>query len=401
MRIGIVINSSWNIHNFRLGLIESFIKSGHQVITIAPNDGYATKLKAIGCEFYELDMNCKGSNPLQDLLLVRQLVKIYRQAQPDVVLHYTIKPNIYGSLAAKILGIPAINNVTGLGTVFLRENLTAKIAKNLYKFTFQFPHTIFFQNQDDRQLFIRKNLVNQEVTDLLPGSGVDLDHFSPTEKPHKNPKFTFLVIARILYDKGILEYIEAIRILQAQGIRAKFQLLGKIETDRNLGVPKEQVENWEKAGFIEYLGTAEDVRPMIQQADCVVLPSYREGTPRTLLEAAGMGKPIITTDVAGCRETVEHGYNGLLCEVKNPKDLAEKMCQMFAMNERSLKTMGMNSRKLAVTKFDQRIVIQKYERAVNRIAECKGKSLPFPVPTPTFAEQKPIPVYAYARTKGN
>ncbi len=397
MRIGIVINSSWNIHNFRMGLIESFIQSGHQVVAIAPDDGYASTLKEKGCEFHELDLDCKGSNPLHDMLLIKQLVKIYRQARPDVVLHYTIKPNIYGAIAARWLNIPAINNVTGLGTVFLRENMTAKVAKALYKFAFQFPHTVFFQNKDDRQLFIRKQLVNSQITDLLPGSGVDLERFQPTSKPSRNAIFTFLVIARVLYDKGILEYIEAIRLLRKQGIKAKFQLLGKIETDRNLGIPRQQVQEWEDEGLIEYLGMTEDVRPVIQQADCVVLPSYREGTPRTLLEAAGMGKPIIATDVAGCRETVEHGFNGWLCEVRNPQDLAIKMKKMFVMNERNLRIMGANSRKLAVTKFDERIVIQKYERAVNRIAERKGTSLPFPVSTPTFTEQKPIPIYAYAR----
>lgn len=401
MRIGIVINSSWNIHNFRLGLIESFIKSGHQVVTIAPNDGCVEILKAKGCEFYPLDMSCKGSNPLQDFSLTKQLIRVYRKTKIDVVLHYTIKPNIYGTLATKVLGIPAINNVTGLGTVFLRNNLTTKVAKMLYKFAFQYPHTIFFQNNDDRQLFINQGLVNRNITDLLPGSGVNLQQFQPVPNSTKNKMFTFLVIARVLYDKGIVEYIEAIRSLKSKNINAKFQLLGKIETDRNLGISRKQLARWEKEGLIEYLGTTDDVRGMIQQSDCMVLPSYREGTPRTLLEAAGMGKPIITTDVPGCRETVEHGYNGLLCESKNPEDLADRMHQVYMMNERNLKIMGNNSRKLAVSKFDERIVIQKYHRAVNRVAEEKGNRLPFPVPSITIKEPQLTPIYVYPYIKEN
>lgn len=372
MKIGIVVNSSWNIYNFRIGLIKAFLQD-HEVIAIAPDDGYRQELEEIGCRFEPVPMECKGTNPINDALLVKRLVTAYRKHKLDVVLHYTIKPNIYGTLAAQILKIPSINNVTGLGTVFLREGISSKIAQYLYRFTFRFPQTVFFQNKDDKELFVTKNLVKESITRLLPGSGIDTNHFSPTlspptEKQGKEKKeFTFLLIARVLYDKGIAEYAEAIRLLRSKGIKARFQLLGKIDETKGLGVPEKQIKEWEKEGILKYLGTAHDVRPLISNADCIVLPSYREGTPRTLLEAACLGKPIITTDVPGCRETVIHNFNGYLCEVKNAYDLADKMQRMICLDKGKLKEMGINSRWLAETKFDQQIIIKKYTEVLDKV----------------------------------
>jgi len=381
MRIGIVVNSAWNIYNFRLGLVRSLLNSKYKVVAIAPDDGYASKLKQEGCEFYHLDIDSKGTNPLNDFNLTKNLVKIYKKAKLDAVLHYTIKPNIYGSIAAKIAGIPSINNVTGLGTVFIHDNFSSKVAHWLYKISFQFPQTVFFQNEDDRSLFLQKKLVNKNITDVLPGSGIDIQRFQPQGHRSRNPKFTFLMVARMLYDKGVIEYINAVRILQKQGVNARFCMLGKIETDRNLGIPPQQIEQWEKEGIIEYLGTTEDVRPFIEQSDCMILPSYREGTPRTLIEAASMGKPIVTTDVPGCRETVEDEQNGFLCEVRNPIDLAEKMRQMLEADEQKLQRMGKHSRELALRKFDQNIVIRKYQSAISSLKpdHISTQYLPAPV----------------------
>jgi glycosyltransferase involved in cell wall biosynthesis len=368
MRIGIIVNSSWNIYNFRLGLIEAFTNQGHQVVAIAPNDGFVEELKVKKCEFYELAMERKGSNPLQDLFLIWQMYHCYQKARIDVALHFTIKPNIYGTLAARMLGIPSICNVTGLGTVFIRQNLTSKIAHYLYKFAFRFPKTIFFQNQDDLDLFTEKKLINHTQSpriDLLPGSGIDTEKFKPlANEQNKDKPFTFLLIARLLYDKGILEYVEAIKILKNKNINAHFQLLGKIETDKGLGITQEQLQTWVEEDLLTYLGTTNDVRSFIYVADCVLLPSYREGTPRTLLEAMSMGKPLIATNVAGCKETVIDGVNGFLCEAKSGKDLAEKIEKMLATSEAAYQEMSKQSRALAVSKFDQNIVIQKYLKAI-------------------------------------
>ncbi|MCU0390589.1 MAG: glycosyltransferase family 4 protein [Thermoflexibacter sp.] len=364
MRIGIIINSSWNIYNFRWGLIETFLQEGHEVVAIAPNDGFVEELKAKGCKYYQVNMERKGANPFRDLLLVHDLYKIYTQANLQVALHFTIKPNIYGSLAARLANIPAISNVTGLGTVFIRNNFTSQIAQLLYRFSFRFPKKVFFQNQDDLSLFLEKKLVSPQITDLLPGSGIDIYKFQPLPNQKKNTPFTFLLIARLLYDKGIIEYIESIKILKKQGLPLHFQLLGKIEEDKGLGITQDQLQDWLKQDLVEYIGATHDVRPYIHQADCIVLPSYREGTPRTLLEAASMGKPLIATNVAGCKETIIDEVNGLLCEVKNPQDLANKMKIMSELSEGKLSEMGEQSRLLAIRKFDQNIVIQKYKQAI-------------------------------------
>jgi len=366
MRIGIVINKSWNIFNFRLNLLKELMRQGHTIIAIAPEDEYSSRLIDAGCEFIPVKMEGKGSNPLSDILLHQQLYNAYKSARLEAVLHFTIKPNIYGTLAAKRLGIPSINNVSGLGTVFLHHNITSKIAHSLYRFAFRFPRKVFFQNKDDRALFLNKKLVREEITDLLPGSGIDLNYFQPSAFK-RNKQFTFLMIARLLYDKGLVEYVEAARILKKQGLNFRSQLLGFTDYNSKLGVPQSQLENWIKEGVIEYLGTSDDVRPFISEADCVVLPSYREGTPRTLLEAAAMGKPLIASEVAGCVEVVKHNYNGLLCKVKDSEDLAKSMRALCEAEDKTLINFSENSRKLVEENFDERIVFEKYIEILNQI----------------------------------
>jgi len=366
MRIGIIINTSWNIYNFRKGLIKHLQQAGHTVVTIAPYDGYEQELARLGCETYPLNIQNKGSNPLQDLKLIAEMYRTYKQARIDIALHYTIKPNIYGSVACKLLGIPCISNVSGLGTVFIRDNLTARIAHILYKIAFRFPKTVFFQNSDDCQVFLDKQLVSPSKIDLLPGSGINLAEFVPQQHFQRNLSFIFLMIARLIYDKGIIEYVEAGKQLKAEGHNVRLQVLGKIETEAHLGVSEQTIREWEKAGIIEYLGTTNDVRPFIRQADCVVLPSYREGTPRTLLEAAALAKPLIATDVPGCKEVVKHRYNGLLCQVKNSDDLAQKMKEILLSDNTTLELMSKNSRILVEEQFDENIVIQKYTEAIRK-----------------------------------
>jgi glycosyltransferase involved in cell wall biosynthesis len=363
MRIAIVLNTSWNIYNFRLGLAKALLAEGHQVIAIAPEDKYSAYLVELGCEFYPVKMQNKGSNPIKDLGYMWQLYRIYRKAKPDVVLQFTIKPNIYGTLAAFPLKKLIINNVCGLGTVFLHDNFAAKIARSLYKLSFLLPNRVFFQNEDDLQLFVEKKLIKERVTDLVPGSGVPLEKFAPTPFTiHET--FTFLMVSRLLYDKGIQEYIDAIRLLRATGRQAKFQILGAIETDRNLGVPLEDVQSWVNEGLIEYLGTTDNVAQYVEKADCVVLPSYREGTPRSLLEAASMAKPLIATNIAGCKQTIDEGVNGFLCEVKDAQSLADAFQKMLSLSPESLQVMGQASREKMEREFDERIVIDKYLRII-------------------------------------
>jgi glycosyltransferase involved in cell wall biosynthesis len=371
MRIAIVINTSWNIFNFRMNLAKALMRAGHEVVAIAPPDAYSERLKEAGMQYVPVHMENKGTNPVKDLFLIRQFYQIYKAAKPDVILQYTIKPNIYGTLAAKLAGIPVINNVSGLGTVFIVKNLVSKVALGLYKFAFQFPAKVFFQNRDDQELFLEHKLVKREITDVLPGSGVDTERFLPAADPVRNPDFRFLMIARVLFEKGIVEYVEAAKELKKRYPEARFQLLGSFDEAGNIGIKRTDFEDWIKGGEIEYLGTSDEVASVITQSDCVVLPSYREGTPKTLLEAAAMGKPIVTTDVPGCKETVVDSENGFLCEVRSAADLAQKMEKVLKLSEAEHSDMGKASRQLALTKFDEKHVIDRYLQTINEITSLK------------------------------
>lgn len=237
----------------------------------------------------------------------------------------------------------------------------------LYKMAFRFPRKVFFQNPDDLALFLNNNLVPAKSADLLPGSGIDLKKFQPSEFK-RNESFTFLLISRLITDKGILEYIEAVKKLKNKGVAARFQLLGAKDPDHRRGIKLPVIDEWIKSNTIEYLGTTDDVRQFINQADCIVLPSYREGTPRTLLEAASSSKPIVATDVPGCHHVVENNYNGLLCKLKNADDLALKMEQILALDDATLKQFGENGRRKIEIEFDEELVISKY---MNEIASLK------------------------------
>ena len=371
MRVALVINTSWNIWNFRASLVRALQAAGHEVLAIAPPDDYSARLETeLGCRFVPILMENKGTNPVKDAALTRRFYQIYRREKPDVVLHYTIKPNIYGSIAARLAGIPSINNVSGLGTVFIIKNLVSKVALGLYRFAFRFPQKVFFQNGDDRQLFLDNSLVRKEITGLLPGSGVDTVRFQPAAQFTRNTPFVFLMVARVLYEKGVVEYFEAAKIIRAAVPGTRIQLLGGLDEAGGVGVPRATFEEWLLSGDIEYLGRSDDVAAHLHRADCVVLPSYREGTPKTLLEAAAVGKILVTTDVPGCRETVVDGRNGYLCQVRSGEDLAAKMLQVLRLSDTDLQGMGQNSRYLAETKFDEKLVLNEYLAAV---ASVKNK----------------------------
>lgn len=359
MRVAIVLNTSWNIFNFRMNLIRSLQAEGHEIHTIAPHDSYTDRLTEAGCIHHAVKMDSRGANPIKDLALIVELYSIYKKVKPDVILHYTIKPNVYGSLAASFLKIPVVNNVCGLGTVFLKKDLISATAMFLYKISFRIPKKVFFQNPDDLKLFLDRKLVPAHTVDLLPGSGIDLEKFKPVSFT-RNKQFTFLLISRLITDKGIHEYIDAVKKLKSEGLNARFQILGAMDPEHKRGISKKLVKEWIDSGTIEYLGTAEDVRHFIQQADCIVLPSYREGTPRTLLEAASSSKPIIATNVPGCNHVVENHVNGLLCKLKDADDLADKMHTMSQMSDAALQQMGNSGRKKMELTFDESIVINKY-----------------------------------------
>lgn len=375
MKIAIVLNTSWNVYNFRLGLINALRDNGHQVVILAPSDQYSHRLTELGFEFYPIKMDSRGVNPVKDSRLLWELYQLYKSIRPDIVLHYTVKPNIYGTLAAKAARIPMINNVCGLGTVFLQDSWVSTIAKALYRLAFRYPHKVFFQNHDDFQLFVREKLIKADIADTVPGSGINLCKFQAVPSSEKNYQFVFLVISRLIYDKGIVEYIDAIRLLKARGVDARFQVLGAKDPNHKRGIPVEIVDGWIGEGLIEYLGTTDDVKSVVESSDCVVLPSYREGLPRTLLEAASLGKPIITTDTAGCKHVVDDQETGFLCKVRSADDLAEKMLSMLELSSERRRSMGEKGRKKVKEQFDETIVINKYKDAIQRLVISQADEL--------------------------
>ncbi len=366
MKIAVVLNTSWNIYNFRLGLIESLQNQGHEVFAVAPHDEYTKYLIEKGCKYEKVTMDSRGANPFKDLALTFELYRIYRRIKPDVILHFTIKPNIYGSFAASLLKIPVINNVCGLGTVFLKKGIVYKIAKLMYRLSFRYPKKVLFQNHEDRALFVNERLIDSSKTDIVPGSGIDLNKFVFENLP-ENKEFTFLLVSRLIHDKGIIEFIEAIRKLKEKGIKARYQLLGAIDEKHKRGIPEKKIRTWIESDTVEYLGRAEDVRDFIRKADCVILPSYREGTPHTLLEASSMGRPIITTDVAGCNNVVVNNFNGLLCRIKDPEDLARKMELMQQLGLQERQAMGKRGRIRMESFFSEKVVIEKYLEEISNL----------------------------------
>ncbi len=370
IKILISINTAWNLLNFRAGLIHGLISSGFEVIALAPQDKYAADLELIGCRFVHLEMDNQGTHPVRDLLLLRRYWRLLKIEKPDLCLFYTIKPNVYGSLASTICGIPFINNVSGLGAVFIQGGWLRPLVSALYKLAFRNSNRVFFQNRDDLGLFLENRLVKKELTDVLPGSGINLHRFTPfgdTDREPLTSSFRFLLIARMLEDKGVIEFVNAAKLLEESGVKAEFCLLGFLDVENPAAISSEQMKEWTDQGFVKYLGVSDDVREHIASADCIVLPSYREGTPRTLLEAAAMGKPIIATNVVGCKEVVEHGVNGFLCEVKNAQDLALKMKEMLLLSKDLRRLMGENGRLKMEKEFDEQIVIQKYLKAIDLV----------------------------------
>ncbi len=369
MKVAIVLNTSWNIYNFRMNFVKTLLARGYEVHTIAPHDNYTHFLEEAGCTHHDVTMDSRGVNPIKDTALFFELLGIYRKLRPDVILHFTIKPNVYGTLAASILKIPTINNVCGLGTVFLKKNLVSIVAMTLYKLAFLFPKKVFFQNSDDLNLFLDRNLIPKQSADLIPGSGIDLRRFQPMEF-NRNKVFTFLLISRLITDKGILEYVQAIENLKQKGFTGRFQLLGAKDPEHQRGIKLSVINHWISSGTVEYLGTTDDVRAFIQKADCIVLPSYREGAPRTLLEAASSAKPIIATDVPGCHHVVVDNHNGLLCKIKSADDLAEKMEKMSNLDDLTLRKFGENGRKKIEIQFDEQLVIDKYLKELETLRKA-------------------------------
>ena len=361
----ISINASWNVFNFRRGLIEALRTKGWHVVALAPTDEYSPRLAALGVEHVPIVIDSRGLSPLRDLGLLLNYYRLLRRIRPDVFLGYTAKPNIYGSLAAQSLGIRVINNISGLGTAFIGGGILRRFVSSLYRVALRRSAIVFFQNPEDRDLFLDLGLVRPDQTRLLPGSGIDLVRFRPEDRPKTaDGTVIFLLVGRLLRQKGVCEFVEAARLVRRQDPNARFHLLGLLDAPNRSAIGRDEVAAWEAEGVVEYLGETDDVRPALAAADCIVLPSYREGLPRTLLEGAAMAKPLIATDVPGCRQVVEHGANGLLCTVGDAGSLAAAMLEMLRLGAAARSKMGATGRARVERDFSEDRVVAAYLEAV-------------------------------------
>lgn len=375
LRIAVVANTSWYLFNFRRNLMRALHDDGHHVVAVGGDGAFAQRLREQGFKHCPVRFSGAGTRPWRELATVFTLRRALRDERIDLVLSYTPKGNLYAALAGRGLQVAQVMNVSGLGRAFTSPGATSGVAHLLYRWTVARAAWVFFQNKEDRRLFVETGYVREDRTSRLPGSGVDLGTFTPASLPsHEADGGVFLMVARLLWDKGVREYVDAARALRKQWPGVRFQLLGPLDRSPRSGVPRAALEGWVAESLVEYLGETDDIRPFLRAADCVVLPSYyREGVPRSLLEAAATMRPVITTDAVGCRDTVDPGISGLLCRPRDAADLGEKMAQFLAMTAEQRKAMGVAGRQKMEREFDERLVIDAYRERIRTIVTSRNQ----------------------------
>ena len=359
-KVCFIANAGFTIVNFRSELIRTLVENGCEVTVVCPAEcklmvgrDLSAELVNLGVKYIPVEFSRSGVNPISEICLLVTLFIVLKKEKPDVVLNYTIKPTIYGSMAAKLSGAKYIaSNITGLGYVFTSKSLKSyflsTIIKLQYKLALSCNNLVFFQNPDDESLFRSLSLVNHVRTKIINGSGVDTDKFIRNNL-HVIP-YSFIFVGRLLRDKGVYEFMQAAELLNCKYPNAIFTLLGPTDNNPN-SLTEKDLNPYISAGIVQYLPSRTDVRPVLEKHEIFVLPSYREGTPRSVLEAMSMSMPIITTDVPGCRETVVSGTNGFLVEVKNVNALADAM-EKFITNRNLVALFGDSSRVLACERYD-------------------------------------------------
>lgn len=358
--VAFVSNTSWFLYNFRRKTIIAFRNKGYRVVCIAPHDAHSPSLTSeLGVEYVRLDLEGKSTHFLGEARSFFRLFNIMKSLDPCFVFNFTIKCNIYSGLICRILGIPYSNNVSGLGTAFIHNSWLFRQVRKIYGVANAGALRLFFENPDDLRLFEEQRLKGKAESYMIPGSGINTDYFRFTPLHEKRP-FTFVMIARLVGDKGVREYAKASQHLAEEGLPVRCQLVGPLGVSNRTAILEDEVKIWEKSGFLEYLGETHDVRPLIAKSHVLVLPSYREGMPRTVLEAAAMGRPAIVTDVPGCRHAIEPGVTGWLCELKNVDSLAGQMRACVNMDHDQLQQAGYKARQRMEEQFSEEIVVQAY-----------------------------------------
>ena len=379
MRIAVVANTSWYILNFRANLIDALTLLGHEVIVIAPRDSYSEKFQKLGIKHVPIKLSGSGTNPFVEVRTIAELCSIFKTHRVELIFSYTPKGNLYSGIASMVSASLFVPNVSGLGRAFIKRSLLTHIVALLYRITFRRAKQVFFQNNDDLNLFVENGFISRNKAERLPGSGVDLKRFEidadDREKIRSRDlnETVFLLMARMLWDKGIGEYVAAARQIKNKFPKTRFQLLGFADNDNPSAIPWSTLQGWVSEGIVEYLGSTDDVRPFIKASDCVVLPSYREGVPRTLLEAAALARPVITTNVAGCRDVVIVNKTGFMCNSHDPHDLEKRLLQFILLNHNGRLQLGENGREYIEAEFDEKIVLKKYLDLVELMAIDKRK----------------------------
>ena len=366
-KIIISSNSSWNIVNFRLGLASCLKEQGYLITIAAPKDQYSPQIESLGFRFIELNISARSTNIFQDALTFLSYIKIFLQVKPDYFLGFTIKPNIWGGLAARILGINRVLNIAGLGKVFEKENFLNRLVRFLYLLSLSGSKRIFFQNREDLSYFHTLGLISAHNVSVLPGSGVNLTKFAFSPIPKTLEQFHFLFMGRLLYSKGIRELVEASKLLHQEYKNFHVSIYGIIQNLRDSdAVSEDYLKALDSYSFIGFYGASDRPSAQIEKTHCVVLPSYyNEGTPKVLLEACAMGKPIITSDWKGCRDVVESSSNGYLCEIQSPKSLCDKMKLMIDLTDEGYQKFSKISRKVAETRYNEELVFNHYIEAID------------------------------------
>ena len=352
-KILILVNHATTLCHFRTELVDALLQDGYEVVISSPYDPRLESFRKKGCDLYPVSLSRHGTNPFRELGLLAAYKKLLRHVRPDAVLSFTIKPNIYGAIACRTYGIPILPNITGLGGALENQDIIRTVTIFLYRYAFRKTHAVFFQNTENLRFFMEKGILRGRHI-LLPGSGVNLTRFTPLSYPPEDT-VRFLFVGRMTASKGIREYLEAAKSLRSVHPNTEFHMCGSCEEGY-----RPLMEQAVRAGSIHYHGEVSDIRPLLQQAHCVVLPSYHEGMANALLEGAASARPVIASDIPGCRETFEDGVSGFACHPRSTQSLIQAMERFLLLPCHEKAAMGLRGRQKVAQAFDRRLVVEAY-----------------------------------------
>lgn len=353
MKVLILTNLDVGLYRFRIELVKELLKE-HEVIISMPDGDFVNEFEIIGCTVVKTDMDRRGINPIRDLKLLSAYRRILKSVKPDMVITYTIKPNVYGGFLCRKKRIPYAVNITGLGTAFQKDGFLKSIVTLLYRIGLKKAKVVFFENEENRQTLIQNKITTEKQSCLMPGAGVNVETYPLSPYPADNEITRFLFMGRVMREKGINELFTAMHRLHKDQVQCELTVLGSYEEDY-----AERVKKYSQEGWLDYKGFQEDVKPFIEQSHCFVLPSWHEGMANTNLECASMGRPVITSNIHGCLEAVEDGVSGFLCNKQDPDDLYRVMKEFTDLTYEQRKAMGLAGRKRMETLFDKRVVVKK------------------------------------------